>query len=334
MNNRELFIRWFAWSVKYKDCDPAIWMTNYLHKRFQHNKEQRLWFAWLYGNTYNLPTAWVLINEFPDFELATVERITEWNTQNYKRLRYQTDTKWNKGHLPVMFESYKNFVDGNQQETFNSLLTGNTPTENFDILFGEVKTKLHKFGRYSTWFYLQHLKDTVGIDIEPSSLLLNDYSGSKSHRNGLLHALDKEELIDHKLTPTEYFYLEEEAKEILLETRERFPELKFDFFLMETALCSFKKIFRSHHGRYLGYYLDRQCLEIKNAELDGWVGIDWHVLWQARTETLDPRLERQTGIDIERFKEYPELHYIKNLDWMFDVEWEIPKESFVLEAFF
>ena len=109
-NRREAFIRWYAWSLQYDDCDPAVWATNYLNKRYEHNDEQRLWLAWLYGNTYYLPTAWILMNEFPDFELATVDRMEQWNTANYKRLRYQTDTKWNKGHLPAMFASYQQFI--------------------------------------------------------------------------------------------------------------------------------------------------------------------------------------------------------------------------------
>ena len=116
-NRREAFIRWYAWSMKYDDCDPAVWATNYLNKRYEHNDEQRLWLAWLYGNTYYLPTAWILMNEFPDFELATVDRMEQWNAANYKRLRYQTDTKWNKGHLPAMFASYQKFIgNGTQRE--------------------------------------------------------------------------------------------------------------------------------------------------------------------------------------------------------------------------
>jgi len=56
---------------------------------------------------------------------------------------------------------------------------------------------------------------------------------------------------------------------------------------METALCSFKKLFRTREGRYLGYYIDRQAEEIKKVEVDGWEGIDWGPMWQAREETLD-----------------------------------------------
>lgn len=332
-NRREAFIRWYAWSLKHNDCDPAVWMTNYLNKRYEHNDEQRLWFAWLYGNTYHGPTAWVLLNEFPDFELATVDRMTEWNTSNYKRLRYQTDTKWNKGHLPVMFESYQTFIgNGTQRERLELYYQGDAK-KNFDALWVALKGNLHKFGRYSTWFYLQHLKHTAGINVEPSSLMLDDYSGSKSHRNGLLLALGKDDDYDRKLTGSEYQYLESAGDGIRVEMLDRFPELanQIDFFTMETCLCSFKKIFREHHGRYLGYYLDRQSEEIIQVEQDGWYGIDWDVLWQARDETLDHRLTGKNTINKEKFSEFVNTGNMSRLHWMFDDEEQVV--AFNLEEF-
>ncbi len=321
-NRREAFIRWYAWSLKYDDCDPAVWCTNYLHKRYEHNDEERIWLAWLYGNTYQLPTAWVLKNEFPDFELATVDRMEQWNTANYKRLRYQTDTKWNKGHLPVMFASYQKFIGNKTQREAMESYYGHNEEENFDNLWKSIKSGLHKFGRYSTWFYLQHLKHTAGIRINPTSLMLDDYDGSRSHRNGLLFALAQEHNMDRKLTRAEYANLESQAYEILCETEARFPELasSIDYFTMETCLCSYKKIFREHHGRYLGYYLDRQAEEIKMAEGDGWYGIDWDVLWQARNETIDLRLDNDRGIDKDRFSSFLNTGKLENLEWMFDDE--------------
>jgi hypothetical protein len=321
-NNREAFIRWYAWSLKYDDCDPAVWCTNYLHTRYEHNDEERIWLAWLYGNTYQLPTAWVLKNEFPDYELATVDRITQWNTANYKRLRYQTDTKWNKGHLPTMFESYQQFIGNETQRERIESYYGDNEKENFDNLWKGIKSSLHKFGRYSTWFYIQHLKHTANILVDPTSLMLDDYDGSRSHRNGLLCAIGKQDDMDRKLTASEYANLESQAYEILCETKERFPELasSIDYFTMETCLCSFKKIFRTKHGRYLGYYLDRQAEEIKQAEQDGWYGIDWNVLWQARNETIDLRLDQDRGIDKDRFSSFLNSGKLENLEWMFDDE--------------
>jgi len=71
-------------------------------------------------------------------------------------------------------------------------------------------------------------------------------------------------------------------------TKEQYPllEHKIDYFAMETALCSFKKLFRVKEGRYLGYYHDRQAEEIKKSEGDGWIGINWEPLWQCRNESI------------------------------------------------
>ncbi len=322
-NRREQFIRWYAWSMQYGDCDPAVWCTNYLHQRYEHNDEERLWFAWLYGNTYQLPTAWVLKNEFPDYELATVDRITWWNSHNYKRLRYQTDTKWNKGHLPVMFESYQKFIGKRTQREVLESYYGDNEKQTFDNLWNTLKGNLYKFGRYSTWFYMQHLCHTAHIKCVPTSLMLDDYSGSRSHRNGLHLALGEDDKYDKQLTAGEYKSLEARSRSILEETASRYPNLvdQIDFFTMETCLCSFKKIFREHHGRYLGYYLDRQSEEIQQAEKDDWNGIEWNVLWQARNETLDPRLAiRNAKINKEKFTFYLRTGRIERLDWMFQDE--------------
>jgi len=287
-NTKQDFIKWYKWSLSIKDCDPAIFMTNYLFDRFEHNKEQKLWIAWIYGTTYYFPTTWIIWNEFPDMELVGIDRLKDWNDKNYKRLRYQTDTKWNKGHLPAQFESYKKWVgDRSQRDAFASFLNGSS-LENFDRLWSEVKTKFYKFGRYSTWFYLQTLKQCCNLPIEPSSLMLEDHDGSRSHRNGLCMALGMDDWYDKKQTAKEIEWLEAEAKSILQEVKQEFPNT--DYYDMETCLCSFKKLFRVKHGRYLGYYLDRQAEEIMQCENDNWFGIDWQPMWDARKETLNNKL--------------------------------------------
>ena len=289
LQRKKDFVNWYKWSLTIKDCDPAIFMTNYLFDRFEHNQEQKLWIAWIYGTTYHLPTTWVIWNEFPDMELVGLERLREWNNNNYKRLRYQTDTKWNKGHLPAQFESYKQWVgDKTQREAFQEFIAPGSPKLSFNLLWDEVKGKFHKFGRYSTWFYLQTLKQCCGLQIEPTSLMLEDYDGSRSHRNGLIMALGLDDWYDKKLNNDQLGYLDSHSYTILEEVRQEFPNT--DYFDMETCLCSFKKLFRVKHGRYLGYYLDRQAEEISQCEKDGWYGIDWQPLWDARKETLNNKL--------------------------------------------
>jgi hypothetical protein len=220
-------------------------------------------------------------------ELVCVDRLREWNNENYSRLRYQTDTKWNKGHLADQFESYKEWVGGRTQaEAFAELCTGDK-YENFKNVW-EAVNSLHKFGRYTSWFYIQTLKQCAELDVDVSSLWLHDYSGSKSHRNGLCYALGVDDLVGTRLTPEQISWMEDEGASILSEVKNVFPNSahKADFFAMETALCSFKKLFRKSRGRYLGYYIDRQAEEIRQLEKDGWAGIDWTPMWDARRETL------------------------------------------------
>ena len=296
-NRLKAFLRWYAWSLKYKDCDPPIWMLNYLFDRFEHNIEQKLWISWIYGTTYHLPTAWIIWNEFPDFELVDLKRLKQWNDKNYHRLRYQTDTKYNKGYLPQQFESYKQWIGTkSQREKFKHF-------NSFDSLWHNIKNNLYKFGRYSTWFYMQTLYECCGINFVPDDLKLNDYGGSKSHRNGLCYALGKDQWINAKLNQSQIEYLETKAKQILNIISTKY-KLKNNPYKLETALCSFKKIFRAKQGRYLGYYLDRQAMEISMVEKDGWSGIDWYVFWQGRNELLHTTLSSNIVIKPQMYSQF------------------------------
>lgn len=289
-NMLRTFVDWFGMSLEIGDCDPSIWMTNYFFDRFEYNKEQRLWLTWIYGTTYYWPTTYVIWNEFPDMHLVGLDRLTAWNDENYNRLRYQVDTKWNKGHLPAQFESYRDWVgDRSQHEAITDGFVGNE-VEDFNTLWQNVN-KIHKFGRYSSWFYIQTLKQCCRIPVDAGSLWFGDYSGSRSHRNGMCYAAGKEEWIDQRLDEKQVNYLESLAKDLLKETKIKYPHVaaEADLFSMETALCSFKKVFRNRKTRYIGYYLDRQLTEIQKVEADGWIGIDWKPMYDARNETIDAR---------------------------------------------
>lgn len=327
LKTKEDFINWFGWSLAIEDCDSALYMTNYFFDRFEYNREQRYWLIWLYGTTYHFPTSYLIWNEYPDMELVGVDRLTDWNNENYSRLRYQTDTKWNKGHLPAQFLSYKEWVgDRTQHEALHENL-GDDPVENFYTLWDTVNS-WHKFGRYTSWFYLQTLKQCGGVNLDVDSLWLHDYSGSRSHRNGLCYAVGKPEWVNEKLDSTQLDFLNKEAEEILAEVKMRFPDQahKADYFAMETCLCSFKKLFRTRDGRYLGYYLDRQAEEIKKVEQDNWWGIDWQPMWDARRETIRPEY-LTNSINHDKMKIYSDTGII-------DYNKTFTDSKMGLEAFF
>ena len=67
----------------------------------------------------------------------------------------------------------------------------------------------------------------------------------------------------------------------------------------------------------MGYYLDRQSEEIMKAEADGWNGIEWEVLWQARAEMLDeqlaPRYAKEDKAKMALYLEEGAFHYDQQL---------------------
>lgn len=298
MNNqrRNTFIRWWVQQLWTLDCDPSIYMMQYVIDRMELNEEQRFWFCWIYANTYHLPTAWVIFNEFPDYENTPIDRISRWSDNNRARLPYQKDQKWLRGCLGETFGSYKAWVGlDTQRSRFNRALPINVgfPRDNFQILWTTILKDFHKFGRYTTWFYLQTLKEVCKLDLEPTSLML-DFDASATHRAGLCYALgyDSWAAKGYKFSPEQFKVLDFEASTILYEVKRYFPTqnlpVKADYFSMETALCSFKKLFRRKQGRYLGFYLDRQAEDItKTASMD-WPGINWKLLWDARDECIPP----------------------------------------------
>ena len=307
-NRQQGFIKWYYWSLKYKDCDPPIWMLNYLFDRFEHNLEQKYWIAWIYGTTYHLPTALIIWNEFPDFELVDYKRLKEWNDKNYSRLRYQTDTKYNKGYLPQQFQSYKKWIEhNNPSKTQRDKFKIYKNKKSFNYLWESIIQNLYKFGRYSTWFYMQTLKQCVGVSLEPNNLKLEDYNGSRSHRNGLCLALGKDQWIDQKLNNDSISYLNSSAEYIQQKVKYLSQDDNItDLYYLETALCSYKKIFREKNGRYLGYYLDRQAEEIKKVEGDNWEGVDWQVFWDGREELLTKELYMSDMLKKELYGQFLE----------------------------
>ena len=306
MSPRQEFMRWYAYQLTTFDCDPAIYVMRYLIARYELNMEQRYWLCWLYANTYQLPTAWVMFNEFPDYENVCAKRIDQWCKDNVKRLPYQKDQKWLRGKLGETFASYKENLGRLPQQEWFAQFLGNSSAMNFDTLWFKVNKSFHRFGRYTTWFYLQALSEVCELNLWPTKLFLNDPS-SKMPREGLM-----------RLQP-DTIMLDVFAQQLCVDVREAIlPDeassyaawplpVKADLFSLETSLCSWAKIERGGpKGRYLGYYLDRFAEDITATSDQGWDGINWDALWEARDEILLPELNHKK-VRLDEMECYPLL---------------------------
>jgi len=270
-----------------RDIDPANDALKYISDRFELNLQQRYWLAWIYSMTYSPVTTYYIYNEFPDYENVDVPRLQRWWDKNRNNLIFQTDRLRVKSNNQFVsaFTSYRDIVGGSQSTYFRSLVQPSP-----DITYENVMKhtgKFYTFGRFTQFIYLEMLNVLTGLPLEPTTLKLKD---AESCRNGLVYAYELDEYDTHrkdkKLTPTQLNYLQG----LFLEVKDKVQELGVphsNIWNIETTLCAFKK--HRLGKRYVGYYIERNRLELEKMSGSVTEGINWSPLWDFRKETYDKK---------------------------------------------
>ncbi len=340
---REVFLRFYAFHLKYKSHPGAVYyLMPWLSDKLSLTQEQKLWLAFINGCTQNLCTTWVIFNVFPDFSSVTEDSLETWHRQYWKRLDYDIDKRYSKGHFVENFVNYKKNLGGLTQEQFFFDKHGsNTPEENFMPLWDKVMKDFHLFGRLSTFSYLEYLK-IMGVNIECNDLFFDEIEGSKSHRNGMLKVLGRDDLELHKSNEVLKTHsrqivewVEAEAEKLLLEAKRRFKDEAFfndvNYFTLESTLCCYKSWHRPNR-RYANVYNDMFYHRIKKAETLGWEdhGIDFDLFWWARRECLPAylRLEDNPSDPTSDTNRFTEKSLFKEKQNLYRETGEIPMMGF------
>jgi predicted glutamine amidotransferase len=289
---RKSFLDYYAATVSSWEIDPSYLLLNYLFKRYELSKSQEYWWCWLYGVFYHPGSVFFVAQEFPEFEKVDVGRLQRWHDANWQKLRYNTDRKYEKGHLVEMFVSYRDAIGSQDSEAqerfFASLLDSDDPVKNFHSVFRRL-SQLVRFGRYSTYIYTEALHRCMGMPIQADTVFLKD---AASPRAGLCYAIGKPEWAKGALMPAEWECLHDSLEELMDDIKQTTPGVTLDYWFVESCLCGFKGFMRPTKGRYIGYYIDRMADEISQLMTDSPAssemvsGIDWMVLWQFRKECL------------------------------------------------
>lgn len=298
-------------SILANDVDPAIKYLNYMIDRMEMNDEQILWLCFLYAVTYQLPSAYLIWNEYPDLELAGIERLNKWWPQAQYKIPFQQDKMKQRKDFVKTVDSYQKLVGKSQKEYFDNLLSSDNPQKNFDVLWSPLKS-ISYFGRFSIWNWCQALKHVAGYNIEPTKLMLGE-SDSISFTDGLAYAFGMPEKTTQKIVGNDgkktkvYYRWTEDEKEDMESACAIFKKsLGLDNFELETLACAFKKIWRSNDSRYVGYYNDRIADDIRNTS-QYWDGVDWDLLWDARKECVPKKyLHDNIGVNKSLFSIPPE----------------------------
>lgn len=282
-------------SMKIGDVDPSFKMLKYICDRFELNIEQRFWLAYIYGLTYCGASVFYFYNEFPDFENVNVERMNNWWLKNKHHIMFQTDRMRIKTSNLVIesFESYRKLIgDKSQLEVFHSLISkGASAQENYLPVYNYFSQIKH-FGRFSMFNYLEAVRVTTGLNIEPNTLSMKE---AESCRNGLCYAIDDMANMNHfskaNISAGNITKLQQDFDKLVKFVKSKRPT--DTLWNIETTLCAFKKY--KVGKRYIGFYINRQKEEIEYHSKNRFLtGVDWTVLWQFRKETFSKKYLKES----------------------------------------
>jgi len=262
--------------VRIGDCDPAFPILRYVCDRYELNREQRYWLAFLYGTNYSAVTTFYIYNEFPDYQNVDVPRLQKWWDNNKHNLLFQSDRLKVKSFdkFVTIFKSYQKLVGESQYEAFAKY-------KSYREIY-DAASNIYYFGRFSLFNYIEALHEIAGLETMPDFI---DLKEAESSRNGLCYAVGKKHYI--KAKKINFQELQMDFDELVKELRNEFDDIDVTIWNVETALCGYKKL---HWGkRYLGYYIDRQMDEILKMESRVTEGVDWSVLWDFRREYFNKR---------------------------------------------
>jgi hypothetical protein len=166
-------------------------------------------------------------------------------------------------------------------------------------------TAIPSFGRLSAFSYSEYLR-ICGLPFDCDNLLLEDLSGSKSHRNGLAKVCGRDDLdwhdsnpagFDGRYSPEQMEWLTEEGASLLQEAKGRAVGTDYEndvsYFTLESALCTYKSWHRVNR-RYPNVYNDLLHSRIRKTE-ELWPDIDFGIFWEARERYLPKGLRLESN---------------------------------------
>lgn len=269
---REVFLRFYEFHLEHRSHPGCVYyVMPWLATMNALTSEQRLWLAFINGNTQNIVTSWEIFRRFPHVE---AKGLKAWFDDNYSKLAWDTDRRYHKKDFVKSVETYRDITGGSQVGYFYGL-PGANDEERFDHLWGSLRRYFYTFGRLSAFSYSEYLR-IMGVPISCPNLFLRDLDGSKSHRNGLSKVLGRDDMDWFRENPDfegdysdeEFGWLEDEASKLLQEARVRTRQNKkidqkeVHYFTLESALCTYKSWHRKNR-RYANVYQDMFYERIK-----------------------------------------------------------------------
>lgn len=247
------------------------------------NKETCLWFAFLNGMTQNPLTSLRLFERLkaPPESREELAKFATWFNEEWPRLQYDTDRRYAKKDTVSAIKSYCRLLHSehvDQDIIDRQSYLYDADGGEWENLWDMVTREIISFGRLSSWSYLEYVR-IYGSGLEPDTLIFEDKSGSRSHRNGMLFLCDMDHMVWDKRAGNGFDgkyknygkmcgWLQEQADIWQASYNETLRRAganaqQASNFSFESALCMFKNSFFGR--RYPGVYADL-----------GWQRLEWY----------------------------------------------------------
>lgn len=325
-NKREAFLTFYRFHLEHRSHPGCVYaLLPAIAEAFDLDDDQRAWLVWLNGNTQNVVTSMLLLEAAPEPHQWR-QAVDFWN-DNFKRLEWDTDRRHQKSKFGEATEKWwegygsQGAVDG----WWKSGMMGWGAT--WEYAFGQPY-----LGRLSAWSMIEYARILFGDQVPDSNTwMLEDKSGSKSHRNGIAVVAGYDATYWDANVPDMLGIvgeLEAYADGLLDEVDH--PDA--GRLTMESALCTFKS-WHKPNRRYPNVYSDMMYQRIKKAEAR--FGRTFDLLWEARRQHLPEALRLEDNphdpglspIKQNWFLETGEVHYLHTISPSFEpsgLELQIP----------
>lgn len=252
--------------------------------------EEKLLYCLLFGQSYRNHWAMLALQIFPDILEVPDQTLIDWHNENWFRMKYGNDTKWNVRKFPEFVQSIKKLKKrvGSLYDYFGDLANGSNTKDNY-YKTNEGIRELMSMGRMTSWLAQQTMYEIFDWDIDHWDQQLYD-SGTWSQYDSLCYLFNRLDIarsqIKHgkveKYKPTKQDIKTVEGfSDTLMEYVNKRSPFHIDVYNVESAECEYRK---TAYGPKIKEYtfwttneLVEQYLELKNlwSDYSGVGKVDW-----------------------------------------------------------
>ena len=213
-----------------------------------YSNDEKALYALYFGQSYR--NHWAMIAMQLDFWNWSDTSLRKWHDNNWRKMKYGNDTKWNVRKFPDFLEKMKKRI-GREDKIYEYLgnIISSDEQENYFRLNEELQS-FYSIGRMTAWLAQQTLYEFFDWNIDYWDQQLWDH-GTWSQYDSICYLFDrldiarKQKLPDGsviKYTPTreDIRLMEDKTIELMEEVNKRLP-FHADIYNIESVECEYRK---------------------------------------------------------------------------------------------